>query len=226
MTSKSASSAPAALMACKIEITSRAVAPMLCNPPTNSSILAPSPISRRFAGLSLACTSVWPTTSVFPAESGAGWETESSVWICTENPPCKMDTAPSRTSFPITMVLDASQHCRQVLDAGCARIDFHASAVAGARDRVSEFAVDGVGDFAVADQGIFPHPFDARQIADFDGHRFARKDKDRSAKRKQQETGGPSGFHKNEAPRNPVNSGWRAVSGAAAAPRPKSRLCP
>ena len=33
ITSRSASSAPAALMACTIEITSRAVAPMLCSPP-------------------------------------------------------------------------------------------------------------------------------------------------------------------------------------------------
>src|SRR5271165_2917740 len=104
ITSRSASSAPAALIACKIEITSRALAPILCNPPTNSSTLAPSPISRRFAGLSLACTSVLPTTSVFPGDKGAGWETEYSVEICTENPPCRMDTAPRCTSLPITMV--------------------------------------------------------------------------------------------------------------------------
>ena len=44
---------------------------------------------------------------------------------------------------------------------------------------------------AVADQGILPHPFDARQIADFDrdrlaGKDFARKDNDRSGKREQQ----------------------------------------
>ncbi|HKM86294.1 MAG TPA: hypothetical protein VJW96_08810 [Terriglobales bacterium] len=45
-------------------------------------------------------------------------------------------------------VLDASQHRRQVRQAGCRRIDFNASPVAGARDRVSEFAVDGIGDFA------------------------------------------------------------------------------
>jgi hypothetical protein len=37
-------------------------------------------------------------------------------------------------------------------------------------------AVSGLGeadDHAVADQGIFPHAFDAGEIADFDGHRFA-----------------------------------------------------
>ena len=82
---------------------------------------------------------------------------------------------------------------------------------------------------AVADQGILPHPFNARQIADFDLDRFVRRK--RSGKRQHERenehekmTGGKSGFHK--APRNPECAGWRAVSDAAAAPRPRSRLCP
>ncbi len=45
-------------------------------------------------------------------------------------------------------VLNSGEDRRQVGHAGCARIDFHASAIASARDTPPKFAVDGVGDFA------------------------------------------------------------------------------
>ena len=53
-TSRSASSAPASFMACRIEITSRAPAPVRCNSCTRSSTVAPSFRSMRFTGLSWA----------------------------------------------------------------------------------------------------------------------------------------------------------------------------
>src|SRR5208337_3394739 len=136
------------------EITSPAVAPMRCNPPTKSSMLAPSPISRRFAALSLVFNSVSPTTSVFPDESGAGWDTEYSVEICTENPPCRMDTAPSRTSFPITMVpvrsltTTRARRCTFTTRFSILAKTAVRFATPVARDGVSEFAVDGVGNAA------------------------------------------------------------------------------
>ncbi len=65
-TSKSASSAPAAFMAWRIEITSRAPAPVRCNSSTKSSTVAPSFKSILFTGLSCACTVVCSTTCVVP----------------------------------------------------------------------------------------------------------------------------------------------------------------
>ena len=44
----------------------------------------------------------------------------------------------------------------------------------------------------IANQGILPHPFNAGEITDFDGHRFAGRKRYR--KRKQQESGGSGGF--------------------------------
>src|SRR5579863_8787197 len=75
MTSSSASSAPAALMACRIEITSRAVAPIACRRVTSCSTLAPSLNSTLRAGASPALILVSGTTSVCPEASALGWET-------------------------------------------------------------------------------------------------------------------------------------------------------
>src|SRR5580704_17800781 len=58
ITSSSASRAPAALIACRIEITSRAVAPMACRRVTKSSTLAPSFRATLRAALSEAVTLV------------------------------------------------------------------------------------------------------------------------------------------------------------------------
>src|SRR5271165_4203685 len=62
MTSNSASSAWACFIACNMEIMSRAVAPICCRLSTNSSTVAPSRRSIRFAGLSCAWTVVCRTT--------------------------------------------------------------------------------------------------------------------------------------------------------------------
>jgi hypothetical protein len=65
-TSRSACRAPAALSACRMDTTSRALAPMPCSPLTNCSTVAPSVSSMRLMGPSLAFTAVCGTTVVSP----------------------------------------------------------------------------------------------------------------------------------------------------------------
>src|SRR5271157_2434128 len=75
-TSRSALRAPARLMACKMAMTSRAVAPMVCKPRMSSSTVAPSFSCTAWRGDSCAFTVVSGTTFVSPVfEKGAGWDT-------------------------------------------------------------------------------------------------------------------------------------------------------
>ena len=109
------------------------------------------------------------------------------------------------------------KHRRHILDDRRRRRNLRAHALhnvgQGLGGKYGLLAVSGLREpnhHAVADQGILPHPFDARQIADFDrdrvaGKDFAGKDNDRSGKRKQQETGGHSGFHRTPKNRTPKN---------------------
>src|SRR5580658_4375686 len=91
-TSRSASSAPASFIPCKIEITSLAVAPICCNSCTRSSTVAPSFNSIRFTGLSCACTVVCCTTWVVPCANALGCETLFSTITLIESPPWRIDT--------------------------------------------------------------------------------------------------------------------------------------
>ena len=87
-----------------MEITSRAVAPIFCRPLTSCSTLAPSFNSTRRAGVSSALTVGWGTTVVSPFDSGLGCETVNSVVTSIDKLPCRMETAPKRTSLPMTTV--------------------------------------------------------------------------------------------------------------------------
>src|SRR5262249_4311138 len=104
ITSRSAWSAPAGLMACSMAITSVAVAPIFCSPFTSCSTLAPSVSSILRAGACSAFTVCSGTTSVLPLDKGLGCETVSSVATTIERLPCRIETAPRRTSLPITTV--------------------------------------------------------------------------------------------------------------------------
>src|ERR1700729_566153 len=75
-TSISASNAPAAFIAWRIEMTSRAEAPIVCRLRTRSSTVAPCFSSILLTGLSCASSLVcWTTWVVPPDEKAFGWET-------------------------------------------------------------------------------------------------------------------------------------------------------
>src|SRR5690606_28812658 len=105
ITSISACSAPAALMACRMLIMSRGLTPRAFRPLTRSDSEAPPPTMRICRPRSSSTeTSDWGTTAVSPPRlKGSGWLTSGVSCTETVRLPWAMATVETRTASPMTM---------------------------------------------------------------------------------------------------------------------------
>src|SRR5690606_11714527 len=104
ITSISACSAPAVLMACRMLIMSRGLTPRAFRPLTRSDSEAPPPTMRICRPRSSSTeTSDWGTAAVSPSQKGSGGTTSAFTGIETLRFPCTMATVETRTAMPITM---------------------------------------------------------------------------------------------------------------------------
>src|SRR5579863_10115772 len=108
ITSMSAWIAPAALIACRMEMRSRGPMPSALSPSTICCSETPSCTRASFFPSSTTPTLVRGTTTVLPRENGAGWLTCGVSEIVTVRLPWATATVDTRTSRPITITPERS----------------------------------------------------------------------------------------------------------------------